>query len=399
MSGPLEGIRVVEAGVWVAGPAAAAILADWGADVTKIEPPQGDPLRGMANPARRPDVNPPFEMDNRGKRSVAINLAHPAGYRAARRLIDAADVFVTNLIPAAVERLKLTYDDLKAANPRLIYCRVTGYGPTGPDRDRPSFDAAAFWSRSGIMASLEEAGCDPPNPRGGFGDHTTAMAAAGGVCAALVARVRTGRGQVVDTSLYRAGVYTMAWDLSMQLRVGAIVPQTGRRAVNNPLVNPYKAGDGRWFYLVNLQADRYWPGFCRVIGREDWLNEPRYRDIRSRREHAAEIIAAIDQIFATRPRDAWGEAFDREGIIWAKVQTVDEVAADPQALEAGALLDVTDGQGGVVRMVAPPAGFSDTIAQPRGLAPELGEHTESTLLELGYSWEAIAALKEQGAIL
>jgi crotonobetainyl-CoA:carnitine CoA-transferase CaiB-like acyl-CoA transferase len=398
MAGPLEGIKVVEAGIWVAGPAAAGILADWGADVIKIEAPDGDPLRGMSNPARRTDVNPPFEMDNRGKRSVAINLADPEGYRAARRLIDSADVFVTNLLPRAVDRLRLTYDDLRPENPGLIYCRVTGYGPTGPDRDRPSFDAAAYWSRSGIMASLEEPGCDPPNPRGGFGDHSTAVAAAAGICAALVARARTGEGQIVDASLYRTGVYTMSWDLSMQLRVGAVVPQTGRGAVNNPLVNPYKAGDGRWFYLVNLQADRYWQGFCRAIGREDLPADPRYADIRTRRTHAAELIAELDRVFATRPRDAWGDAFDREGIVWAKVQTIDEVASDPQAIEAGAFVEVPDAAGVAVRMVAPPAGFSATPAAPRSLAPETGEHTEAVLLESGYTWEEIASLKERGAI-
>ena len=222
-------------------------------------------------------------------------------------------MFVTNLIPAAVERLRLTYDDLQAANPGLIYCRVTGYGPTGPERDRPSFDAAAFWSRSGFMAAMEEPDCDPPTPRGGGGDPSTAVAAVAGICAALVARARTGRGQIVDTSLYRTGVYIMGWDLSMQLRVGTIVPQTGRRVVNNPLVNPYRAGDGGWFYLVNLQGDRYWPGILRamtgVAGAEHaarLADDPRFVDLRSRRRHAAELIALLDEVFARGPRDAWG---------------------------------------------------------------------------------------------
>lgn len=399
MSGPLEGIRVVEAGIWVAGPAAAAILADWGADVIKIEPPAGDPLRGMANPARIPGINPAFEMDNRGKRAVAINLANPEGYRAARALIDRADVFVTNLLPAAVERLRLTYDDLKDANPGLVYCRITGYGPTGPDRDRPSFDAAAYWSRSGIMASMEEPGHDPPNPRGGMGDHPTAVAAVAGICAALVARTRTGRGQLVDASLYRTGMYTMAWDLSMQLRTGAVVPQSGRRHVNNPLVNSYRAGDGGWFYLVNLQADRYWPGFCRAIEREDLLADPRFADIRARRQHAPELVTILDQVFASRPRAEWGERFDREGVIWAKVQTVAEVTADPQAALAGGFVDVPDGAGDSLRMVSAPAGFSGTPPHPSAPPPELGQHTEAVLLELGYSWEEIAEMKERGAIL
>lgn len=398
MAGPLEGIRVVEAGVWVAGPAAAGILGDWGAEVVKIEPPEGDPLRGMSNPGRRRDVNPPFELDNRGKRSVAINLTRPEGYQAARRLIDRADVFVTNLLPGSVERLKLTWEELRQTNDRLVYCRITGFGPVGKDRNRPSFDAAAYWSRSGIMAALHEPGCDPPIPRGGFGDHPTAVAAAAGVCAALVARGRTGKGQLVDASLYRAGVYTLGWDVNMQLRVGAIFPQTGRRKVNNPLINPYCAGDGRWFYLANLQADRYWPGFCRVIGREDLLTDERFADIHKRRDNSAELIAILDEVFATRPRKEWGEAFDRGDVVWAEVQTVAEVIEDPQAEAAGVFVNVPDGRGGTVRMVAPPASFSDTPADYRGLAPETGEHTEQVLLEVGYSWEEIIALKESGAI-
>jgi crotonobetainyl-CoA:carnitine CoA-transferase CaiB-like acyl-CoA transferase len=248
------------------------------------------------------------------------------------------------------------------------------------------------------MATLHQPGCDPPIPRGGFGDHPTAVAAVAGICAALFARGRSGRGQLVDTSLYRAGVYTLGWDINMQLRVGAIFPQTDRHHVNNPLINPYRAGDGRWFYLANLQADRYWPGLCRAIGREDLLSDPRFAGLQARREHSPELVEILDEVFATRSRREWGEAFDREAIIWAEVQTVEEVTHDSQAGAAGVFVDVPDGHGGTVRMVAPPASFSDTPAEYRGLSPETGEHTESVLLELGYSWEEIARLKQSGAI-
>jgi crotonobetainyl-CoA:carnitine CoA-transferase CaiB-like acyl-CoA transferase len=218
------------------------------------------------------------------------------------------------------------------------------------------------------------------------------------VCAALAARARTGQGQLVDTSLYRAGAYAMSWDLSMQMRVGAIVPQIGRRKVNNPLVNTYQAGDGRWFYLVNLQADRFWPGFCRAIGREDLLADPRFADIRTRRTYATDLIDILDAVFTTRGRDEWGAAFDREGVIWSPVQTLEEVITDPQAEAAGAFVQVPDGAGGSIRMVASPAAFSGTPTEQRGTAPESGEHTEAILIELGYTWEQIAALKERGTI-
>jgi crotonobetainyl-CoA:carnitine CoA-transferase CaiB-like acyl-CoA transferase len=396
---PLEGIRVVEVGVWVAGPAAGAILADWGADVVKIEPPTGDPMRGTSNAAHRRDVNPGFDLDNRGKRSVAINLQHPDGYRAARRLIDRADVFITNLALPAVERLRIRYEDLCDANPGLVYGRVTGFGPVGPDRDRPSFDAAAYWSRSGIMATLHQPPHDPPMPRGGFGDHPTALAAVAGIVAALFARTSTGRGQVVDTSLLHVGAFVLSWDLAMQLRVGAIFPQSGRRAVTNPLVNCYRAGDDRWFYLVNMQADRYWPGFCRAIERQDLIADPRFADLAARRDHATELVDLLDGIFATRPRAHWGTAFDREGVIWASVLTIQEVIDDPQAAAAGVFADVSDRSGSTARIVGAPVHFSETPARYQGLAPELGEHTEQVLLDLGYSWPQIAALKEAGAIL
>jgi crotonobetainyl-CoA:carnitine CoA-transferase CaiB-like acyl-CoA transferase len=190
----------------------------------------------------------------------------------------------------------------------------------------------------------------------------------------------------------------MSWDLSMQMRVGAIVPQIGRRKVNNPLVNTYQAGDGRWFYLVNLQADRFWPGFCRAIGREDLLADPRFADIRTRRTYATDLIDILDAVFTTRGRDEWGAAFDREGVIWSPVQTLEEVITDPQAEAAGAFVQVPDGAGGSIRMVASPAAFSGTPTEQRGTAPESGEHTEAILIELGYTWEQIAALKERGTI-
>ena len=396
---PLAGIRVLELGVWVAGPAAGALLADWGAEVIKIESPQGDPLRGMANPGMGRDVNPWFDADNRGKRSVALDLRRPEGRVLADRLLKRTDVFVTNLQADAARRLAMDPETVRAAHPRLIYCRVTGYGPAGADRDRPSFDGGAFWSRAGFMATMQQPDCDPPMPRGGTGDHTTGLAAAGAIAAALFQRERTGAGSLVDVSLYRAGIYVMGWDIAGHLRGVRVAPQNGRRAATNALNNMYMAGDGNWFYLTNLTADAHWPGLCAAIERPDLERDPRFSDYRARRQHGAELVGILDEIFATRSRPEWGERFDANDVWWAAAQTVPQVAEDPQATAANAWLTVAGRDGAAVRIPAGPADFDGVNGRTTTIAPEHGEHTEEVLLELGYTWEQIGELKGAGAIL
>ena len=399
MPGPLEGIKVVELGLWVAGPSAAAILGDWGADVIKIEPPDGDPFRGMFMNAAGIDVpwNPPFELDNRGKRSIGLNLQHEEGRAIARRLLARADVFVSNLRQKALRQFALGYEEAQAVNPRLVYCHVSGYGRDGDDCDRPAYDIGAFWSRAGIAASLVPNGAEPPQQRGGMGDHTTALSAVGAVCAALVARQRTGRGQLVSTSLLRTGMYVLGWDMNIRLRFGHVAPPYTRFDVPNPVVNSYKAADGKWFWLLGLQGDRHWPDLVRAINRPDLLDDPRFRDIKVRRENAPVLVPILDAIFAAKPFHEWTSIFDRENVWWAPVQTPDEVVADPQVRSAGAIVTapVADGD---AEMVASPADFSSTPWKPQSAAPEFAQHTEEILLELGYDWEAIVVLKEQGAI-
>jgi crotonobetainyl-CoA:carnitine CoA-transferase CaiB-like acyl-CoA transferase len=395
---PLAGVRVVELGVWVAGPAAAMLLADWGAEVIKLESPQGDPLRGMANPGMGRDVNPWFDMDNRGKRSVALDLANPEGRALAGRLLERADVFVTNLRLPALERLGMDPESLRAEYPSLIYCRITGYGPAGEETDRPSFDGGAFWTRAGFMATMHQPDCDPPMPRGGTGDHTTGMSAAGAVAAALYQRERTGRGSLVDVSLYRAGVYVMSWDIAGYLRGVRVAPQNGRRAATNVLNNMYVAGDGRWFYLTNLTADRHWPGFCDAIERPDLRDDPRFSDYKSRRVNGPDLIALLDDIFLSRSRAEWGKRFDAHDVWWASAQTVPEVTDDPQAAAANAWVTLPGRDGAPVRQPAGPADFDGVNSGAMAIGPEHGEHTEQVLLDLGYAWEQIAELKSSGAI-
>ncbi len=400
MPGPMEGVRVVELGFWVAGPSAGGILADWGADVVKIEPPDGDPFRGLFLRGLGVDVpiNPPFELDNRGKRSIALNYAEPRGREIALELVDRADVFLTNIRPGALERAGLDYASLAARNPRLVYASVTGYGLTGPDRDRAAFDIGAFWSRTGIAAALTPAGTDPPYQRGAMGDHTAGITAVAGISAALLARNHTGRGQLISTSLLRLGIFTLGWDTNIKLRMGASATPMTRTKTPNPLISCYHGSDGRWFWLLGLQGDRLWPDLIRAIGRPDLLDDARFCNLSGRRENCPELVRELDAVFATKPTSEWAEMFDREGVWWAPVQTIDEVVDDPQAIACGAFVDVPLPEGGSARMVSSPVDFSETPWAPRAATPELGQHTEEILLELGYDWDAIARLKEEKVV-
>jgi crotonobetainyl-CoA:carnitine CoA-transferase CaiB-like acyl-CoA transferase len=400
MAGPLEGIRVVEVGVWVAGPSAGGVLADWGAHVVKIEPPDGDPFRGLYLTASGVELpaNPPFELDNRGKRSIALDLRTAEARAIAHRLVDEADVFVTNVRPAALARLELDYDRLAARNPRLVYARVTGYGDGGPDADRPSYDVGAFWSRAGIAAALTPPGADPPLQRGAMGDHTAGVTLAGGVSAALVARARTGRGQLVSTSLLRVGLFVLGWDTNAAVRLGIKATPFTRHEHPNPVILPFKAGDGAWFQLLGLQGQRHWPDLIRAIDRPEWLDDPRFATMRARREHAGELVALLDAVFATATRAEWGRRFDAAGMWWAPVQTTIEALDDPQVRASGAFVEVPQPDGTTAPGVASPVDFGDTRWAPAGPSPECGQHTEEILLELGYDWEAIAGLKERGVI-
>jgi crotonobetainyl-CoA:carnitine CoA-transferase CaiB-like acyl-CoA transferase len=396
----MEGVRVVELGVWVAGPAAAGILCDWGADVIKIEPEEGDPFRGlMALLNAGPVANPAFELDNRGKRSLSLNLRSEEGQAIARSLVERADVFISNMRPAALVRLGLDYESLRPLNPRQIYCQITGYGPEGEDRDRATFDVGAFWSRAGIADLLT-----PPNrenayplQRGGMGDHNAGAQAAGAISAALFHRERTGEGQRVAVSLARTGAYTIGWDLNMALRLDVDVRAYDRLSFPNPLILPYQCADGRSIWLLMLQGDRHWPDFCRAVGHEEWMSDLRFTTLMDRATNSAALVEAIDAVMAAKSVAEWSAIFDREDVWFAPVQTVFEAAHDPVMEAAGAFVDVPFPDG-PVRMVATPMDFYGTPWQPRGPAPELGQHTEEILLELGFDWDRIIQLKEGGVI-
>jgi crotonobetainyl-CoA:carnitine CoA-transferase CaiB-like acyl-CoA transferase len=399
-TGPLKGIKVVELGIWVAGPAAAAVLGDWGAEVIKVENPAGgDPVRALMalGIAVELPVNPSVELDNRNKRSVAINVRTPEGRDVMHRLLRGADVFVTNLRAAALKRAGLAYEDLRAENPRLIYAALSGYGTRGPEKDRAAFDYAAFWARAGAMASLGEPDGPPPTQRPAMGDHPSGLALAGAVAAALYHRERSGEGQELHLSLFHAGMWMMATDVETCLVTGLGPAPTGR-AVPNPLWNHYRAKDEKWFHLVMLQADRYWPSFCEAIGRPDLLNDERYANVVSRAGNSLELIALLDDVFATKTLKEWGGLFDRFELVWGPVQSITEVIHDPQARALGAFAKVPHRSGEDIEVLRSPIEFGATPSTIRRAAPELGEHTEEVLLECDYTWDDIARLKEKGAI-
>ena len=395
----MRGIKVVEIGVWVAGPSAGGILADWGAEVVKVEPPNGDPYRWVFGGGSGGPVipNAAFEYDNRGKRSIALDIESEEGRRIVGTLVENADVFLTNMRTRALERWGLDHETLCRTHPRLVYASVTGYGTEGPDRDRASYDFGGFWARSGIAAALTQPGCPPPAQRGGMGDHTTAAALTGGIAAALFERERTGRGQWVSTSLFRAGLFVLGWDTSMALRSVALPLGGTRERSFNPAFNSYRDSEGRWFWLLGLEGDRHWPGLARAVGRPELAEDPRYGTLAARREHGTELVALLDQIFATAPLAEWAPAFDREDVWWAPVQTSEDVLHDPQAEAAGAFVEGPVPEG-TARLLASPVDFSATPWAVAGPVPELGQNTEEVLLELGYGWDAIVGLKEAGVI-
>ena len=402
MNGPLSGIKVVELAIWVAGPSTTAVLADWGADVIKIEEPEaGDPVRGMTvRSAHDPEVRVAwsYELDNRNKRSVAVNLRHPKGREFAVRMLERADVFVTNLRLDALERLRLDYGHVAENNPRLIYATLNGYGHRGPDRLRPGFDYAAGWARSGLMATCAEPGEPPPTQRPGMIDHPAGLALAGAISAALLARERSGRGQEVRVSLFAMGLWMNSVDLTTGLLSGRAPVPESRHERPNPLWNSYRCKDGTWVYFVMVQSDRYWKDFCTALDRPEWFDDSRFRDFASRSSNNRELIAVIAETLVTRSRAEWAPLFDRYNFIWAPVQSAAEVLNDPQAEAIGAFVPIDHPQIPNCRLVRSPIEFGQAEVGPRTPAPELGQHTEDVAQELGLGWDDIASLREEGAL-
>ncbi|MFI4965310.1 MAG: CaiB/BaiF CoA transferase family protein [Caulobacterales bacterium] len=389
----LKGLKVVEFASYIAAPGAACILGDWGADVIKVERPGGDTMRHVfADLKTELAGNPTFDLDNRGKRAVVFDVGKPQGREALARLAATADVFITNVRPAALKRAGLDEATIRAANPRLVYCQVTGYGLEGPDAHKPGFDVTAFWARAGVAHMTAPKGMDPFMLRSGFGDHITTLATVSAILAALYEREQTGRGRLVQTSLLATGVYAMGSDLAVQLKFGRLASIRTREQPINPIATFFKSADGRWFVHNPRGGNKDWPIFAAIAGRPDLVEDERFATSRARRENSPLLVAELDKAFAELPYDEIARRLDEADLVWSPVQTPAQVAADPQVMASGAIVQVEDGQGGTFSSPAAPARFPGADATVRPRSPTLGEHTREVLAEIGYSAEEIEAI-------
>jgi crotonobetainyl-CoA:carnitine CoA-transferase CaiB-like acyl-CoA transferase len=399
VSGPFEGVRVLEVAAWTFVPGAGAIMADLGADVVKVEPPGGDPQRALHNSlnADDPAPKPYIEIPNRGKRSITVDLRIPAGQHVLHRLADAADVFLTSYLPTVRQRLHLDVDDLVAINPQLIYVRGSGWGSRGTMANVGGFDIAAAWAAAGTQHKLTPPGSDEPVTQpAAFYDLQGSNSIAGAVAMALFRRERTGRGAVIDVSLLNIGMWAMSPDLFAAARGG--LPRQDRLTTNNPVVNTYRTKDDRWLNLVCMQSDRFWAELCGLLGRDDLVADARFADAAQRFNNRSACIAELDATFATRSLAEWQKALADFSGVWSTVATFDEVRRSEQVAANGYLPEVIGHDGRPFQLVAPPYQFDEQPTKPRAPAPEVGQHTEEVLLDSGLSWEEIGACHEQGAL-
>ncbi len=400
LDGAFEGIRVVELAEWVFVPVAGALLADWGADVIHVERLRGDPYRGLMTQGVGADskVNLSMALANRGKRSIAIDVQHETGLAVLHRLLAEADVFLTNLRPGALERLGLDTESLSEKYPTLVYARGHGYGVRGPDANVAGYDSSAYWARGGMAHILTPADRDHPiGQRGAMGDRSGAMALAFGVASALFKRERTGKGSVVDVSLLATAMWTLSSDVLAALGGKEPTPLPGRGPMPNPVVGAYRTRDGRHIMLVFLEADRYWAPFCTLIGRPDLVDDTRFVDLKARWVNAEDCIAELDAEFAKRDYDEWKQLLASLDAPWAPVQTVSELLDDPQVLANDYLCEVELDSGTTYRLPNVPVQL-DQRAPDLRRSPELGEHTELILNEIGYDWDDIGAFQAEGVI-
>ena len=399
MPQPFAGVRILEVASWTFVPAAGAALADLGADVIKVEPPTGDPQRGLMNLLAglgTSAANPFLEIPNRGKRSITLDLASADGHAVLLDLAATSDVFLTSYLPNVRRKLGIDVEDLRAVNPRIVYVRGSGWGPRGDMADQGGFDLAAGWATSSMAFKMTRPEQDPIFQPPAFFDLIGANTIAGAIGTALFHRERSGEATDVDVSLMSVGMWALSPDIVAGPFVGSIPPPERTRAPN-PLVNSYPTADGRWIYLVCLQADRHWVELCDILGRPDLAKDERFVDLPTRAANAEACVAALDTVFRARSLDEWRSVLASFTGVWAPVLVPAELHQHAQVDANGYLPTNTTSDGVAYRLPSPPQQFGEP-SHPRGPAPELGQHTEEILLELGKSWDEVAALRGGGGL-
>ena len=396
MDAPLAGVRVVEVASYVAVPAAGAMLADLGAEVVKVEVPNGEIYRHGRPKFSGYDSdfpeNPAFHMDNKGKRSIGLDLTRPEACEALRRMIDRAEIFITNLLPARREKYGVDHESLLARHPRLLVGAISGYGHGGEAANWPAFDYSTYWARTGMMEVMRDEGAPPSMQRPAVGDHAAAVNLVCGLLAAMRLRDATGEGRYVDVSLLQTGLHILGTDIANALVTREPPKRHDRRATPNPLWNSYPVAGDRWLLLVMIEAGRYWPQFCRAIERPELLADPRFADGWGRAENCRELIAEIEATLMQRTLDEWQPVLDAGGIIWAPVQRVEEAIDDPQARAMGYFHEVEHAEAGRFETVGPPFRIQGCELGARNAASPLGADAREVLREAGLAEAEIDAL-------
>lgn len=397
MNGPLEDLRVIDCSWWMQGPAAGCILGELGADVIKVEErTTGDPLLGLSSAFYEGRRNVTYEVVNRNKRSIALDLKKPEAIRIVHSLVKGADVFIHNFRSEPAVRLGLDYARLSALNPGLIYGQASAWGPAGPDADQRGFDVSAM-ARAGLLYTLTmgtEKPLEPPPI--GFSDMSGAVFMVIGVLAALRAREMTGRGQRIDTSIFGSSISMSRYAVSYALSNGFDPSNDpSNQWMQNPLYYLYECADGRWVYLAMNQYDRYWPFFCDCAGLDDGLrNDPRFKDLFTVVQNTPEVLPIMRQVMIKRTRAEWVKMFQEHGIPHAEVRRLPDLAEDPQAMANDYIIEYDNPRYGREKVVGIPWNFGETKTAVTRPSPILGEHTEEVLLELGYTWDDITGFRD-----
>jgi crotonobetainyl-CoA:carnitine CoA-transferase CaiB-like acyl-CoA transferase len=394
---PLQGIRVLDWTAWQQGPVATALLADMGAEVIKIEPPEGDPGRGLIKMygAELP-MNFYYQNQNRGKKGIVLNLTVEKGREVLYKLVEKSDVFVTNYRESAAKKLRVDYKTLRKYNPKLIYALSSSFGPKGPDADKMSADFAGQ-ARGGIWSITQSEDGSPTPIGGGFADEVGGLVTAYGILLAIIARERYGIGQRVDASLLGGQIEIGRLQLQMYLMLGVLPPGSLMKAARNPLYYVYQDAENKWFAIAALQADRFWPQFCKVFGLEDLEKDPRFENQVVRGQNFDELKLRLEKIVKTKSRDEWVRLLDEAGIPVAPVYDYADIANDPQVIANGYIVEVNDPIHGKVKVPGIPVQLSKTPGKVERLAPELGQHTEEVLMKVcGYTWHELGKLREAG---